>query len=385
MNETAYPSIRDVAEALEAWAPPGSAQSYDNVGLQVGDARRRVERAVVALDLTPAVIEEARARRATLILTHHPLLFRPLRRLTPEGFVNGLALRLAEAGIALYSIHTNLDAAHGGVSFALAEELGLTEVRFLEPLADSLYKLVVFVPRTHLGAVREALAAAGAGRIGDYEACAFAVEGTGYFRPGAGARPFIGEAGGPLETVEEVRLEVEVARWDLARVVRAMKAAYPYEEVAYDVYPVAQPGTRTGLGAVGRLPEPEPLRAFLRRVAERLDAGSLRYVGDDEARVETVAVCGGSGSDFVRHALRAGADAYVTADVTYHTFFDVLDAEGRPRMAFIDAGHYETEAVTEKLLCEWLRARFPSVEWFRTRTRTSPIRTFAQGGPSRKE
>ncbi len=376
MTETAFPSIRDVAEALETWAPPGSAQSYDNVGLQVGDAQRRVARALVALDLTPAVVEEARAHGATLILTHHPLLFRPLRRLTPDGFVSGLAFRLAEAGIALYSIHTNLDAARGGVSFALAEQLGLTDVRFLEPQPESLYKLVVFVPRSHFEAVREALAAAGAGRIGDYEACAFAVEGKGYFRPGEEANPFIGEAGGPLEAVDEVRLEVETARWDLDRVIRAMKAAHPYEEVAYDVYPVLQPATRVGLGAIGRLPEPEPLPAFLRRVSERLDAGSLRYVGDDEARIGTVAVCGGSGSQFVRHALRAGADAYVTADVTYHTFFDVLDVEGRPRLAFIDAGHYETEAVTEKLLCEWLQARFPSVAWMRTRTRTSPIRSY---------
>ncbi|GIV58344.1 MAG: Nif3-like dinuclear metal center hexameric protein [Rhodothermaceae bacterium] len=376
MTHTTYPTLREIAAALEAWAPPGSAQSYDNVGLQVGDPDRPVERALVALDMTPAVLEEARSAGAQAIITHHPLLFRPLRRLTPEDFVAALALRLAEAGVALYSIHTNLDAAPGGVSFALAERLGLTDVRFLVPAEETLYKLVTFVPRTHLDAVRTALAEAGAGRIGDYEACAFTTPGTGYFRPGPGANPFLGQAGGPLEAAEEMRLEVEVARWDLDRVVRAMKAAHPYEEVAYDVYPVLQPATQTGLGAVGRLPEPEPLEAFLTRVAERLQAGSLRYAGDPTARIATVAVCGGSGSDFTRQALRAGADAYVTADVTYHRFFEVLDTEGRPRMALIDAGHYETEALTEDLLRQWLAERFPSVTWQRTRTRTSPVRSF---------
>ncbi len=370
------PTIRDIAGALEAWAPPGSAQSYDNVGLQVGDAARRVERALIALDLTPAVLEEARRHGATLILTHHPLLFKPLRSLTAGDFVSSLALRLAEAGVALYSIHTTLDAAPGGVSFALAETLGLEAPRFLDTFGESLYKLAVFVPADHFEAVRAALAEAGAGRIGDYEACAFAYPGRGFFRPGEAANPFIGEAGGPLESVEEMKLEVEVARWDLDGVLRALRAAHPYEEVAYDVYPVVQRYTRAGLGAVGRLPAPMPLAAFLQRVAERLEAASLRYVGEPQAQVETVAVCGGSGSSFTRQALAAGADAYVTADVTYHTFFDVLDEAGRPRMALIDAGHYETEAVTERLLQRWLAARFPAVEWLRTATRTSPMATF---------
>lgn len=369
-------TIRDVAQALEAWAPPGSAQSYDNVGLQVGDATRSVECAVLALDMTPAVLEEAQEHGATLIITHHPLLFRPLKRVTADSFVSSLALRLAEAGIALYSVHTNLDAAPGGVSFALAEHLGLEDVAFLDGFDETLVKLVTFVPHDHFDAVRAALAEAGAGRIGDYEACAFATMGSGFFRPGEGANPFIGQAGGELEQVEEVRLEAEVARWDLGRVVAAMQAAHPYEEVAYDVYPVQQKNTRAGLGAVGTLPAPELLSAFLNRVADRLDAGSLRYAGDPEATVERVAVCGGAGSDFTGKALSAGADAYVTSDVTYHQFFDVLDTDGHPQMALVDAGHYETEALTERLLQTYLAGRFPQVDWQRTATRTSPMRTY---------
>ena len=287
MPDTTYPTIGDIGQALEGWAPRDSAQEYDNVGLQVGDARRAVSRALIALDLTPSVLDEARRHNAGLIVTHHPLLFHPLRSVTADGFVSSLALRLAESGIALYSIHTNLDAALGGVSFALAEQLGLEDTRFLDA---------------------------------------------------------------------------------------------PPETEGLDGSSIKQPPPPTGLGVLGRLPEPTPLSGFLQHVAERLQAGSLRYVGDLETTVAIVAVCGGSGSSFTRQALQAGADAYVTADVTYHTFFDVLDTAGRPRMALIDAGHYETEAVTERLLQDWLRRQFPAVEWRRTQTRTSPVDTFIPVG-----
>lgn len=370
------PTISEIAKALETWAPPGSAQSYDNVGLQVGDGSRPVQRALIALDLTPAVIEEAHQHDATLIITHHPLIFKPLPTLTPDGFVSGLALRLAEAGIALYSIHTNLDAAPGGVSFALAEHLGLHDVRFLDTFGESLYKLATFVPPSHLDVVREALEQAGASQSRVYEAVATASPLRDFSRPGETAPPGTGTTRGDRASVVEIKLEVEVARWDLSRIVRALKAAHPYEEVSYDVYPVEQPNTQVGLGAVGRLAAPMPLAAFLAHVTERLQAGSLRYVGNPETTVETVAVCGGSGSSFTRHALHAGADAYVTADVTYHKFFEVLDLDGQPRMALIDAGHYETEALTERLLQDWLGARFPAVAWQRTATRTSPMETF---------
>ncbi|MFB6278999.1 MAG: Nif3-like dinuclear metal center hexameric protein [Salinibacter sp.] len=369
-------SIADITTALESWAPPGSAQDYDNVGLQVGDATRPVTSAVLALDATPDVLDEARARDAELVVTHHPLLFQPLDGVTADGYVSTLALRFAEAGIGLYSIHTNLDAAPEGVSFALADRLGLTDVGFLDGFEDTLYKLAVFVPDDAFDTVRRALAEAGAGQIGDYEACAFSVEGTGFFKPGSGTDPHIGEAGGDVESAAERKLEVEVARWDLGTVMAALQEAHPYEQVAYDLYPVKQKNSRAGLGALGHLDDPMPLSAFLDRVATRLDADSLRYAGAPEARVERVAVCGGAGSDFIGTARGAGADAYVTADVKYHEFFDVLDPEGTPQMALIDPGHYETEALTEQLLCDWLAERFSDIAWHRTDTTTSPMRTF---------
>lgn len=374
MNE--QPSIRDIIETLEEWAPPGSAQDYDNVGLQVGNADRTVTTALVALDATPQVLREAEEIGAELVITHHPLLFRPLEGVTADDFVSSLALRFAEARIGLYSAHTNLDAAPGGVSFALAERLDLQDVEFLNTFEDSLYKLAVFVPEEAFEDVRQALADAGAGRIGNYEACAFASEGTGYFKPRAEATPYIGEADGDVESAQERKLEVEVARWNLDSVLSAMEAAHPYEKVAYDLYPVKQKNSRAGLGAVGRLNTPMPLSDVLDRIATRLDAGSLRYAGDGEATVERVAVCGGAGSDFIGMARRAGADAYVTADVKYHEFFEVLDGEGTPEMALIDPGHYESEAVTEPLLRDWFEERFPEVSWHRTETTTSPMRTF---------
>jgi len=369
------PTIAAIAEALEAWAPPGSAQDYDNVGLQVGDRHRAVDTALLALDATPDVLAEAKQQNADLVVTHHPLLFRPLDGVTADDYVSALALRFAEAGIGLYSIHTNLDAAPGGVSFALADRLGLTDIGFLDGFEETLYKLAVFVPEGAFDDVRQALADAGAGRIGDYEACAFAVAGTGFFRPGAGTNPHIGTAGGGTEAADERKLEVEVARWNLSRVMAALREAHPYEEVAYDLYPVHQKNSRAGLGALGRLDAPEPLSDFLDRVADRLDAASLRYAGADDAPIEHVAVCGGAGSDFIGTARSAGADAYVTADITYHEFFDVLDPDGAPDMALVDPGHYETEALTEALLRDWLADRFDTVAWRRTSTRTSPMKT----------
>ena len=370
------PTVRDLTDALHAWAPPGSKLDYDNVGLQVGHPDREVGGVLVALDLTPVVIDEAVARGAELIVTHHPLLFRPLKRLTADDPTGAIALRLAEAGLAYHAIHTNLDATRDGVSFALAERLGLTDCRFLEPSEGALVKLVTFVPVTHAETVRQAMAEAGAGRIGDYEACAFTLRGTGHFRPGAGTDPHIGEAGGADEAVEEVRIEAEVMRWDVGRVLAAAKAAHPYEEVAYDLYPVEQPASRVGFGAVGTLPEAMPLDTFLARAAERLDAAALRYSGEPTMPVQTVAVCGGAGASLIGRARAAGADAYVTSDLTYHRFFESFDAEGTPRMALIDAGHYETEAHTEQLIVKHLAQRFPGLAVHRTQHRTSPMQTF---------
>jgi dinuclear metal center YbgI/SA1388 family protein len=333
--------------------------------------------------MTPDVLEEARAMHAELIVTHHPLLFRGIKRVTPDDLVPGLVLGLAEHGIALYSIHTNLDAARDGVSFELARRLGVRDVTFLSGLEDVVRKLVTFVPPEHADAVHQAMAAAGAGRIGAYEACAFRSEGTGQFRPGSGSTPHIGQPGGPLESVREIRLEMEVVSHRVSAVLDALREAHPYEEVAYDLYPVEQSYRDAGLGAVGQLPEPLALGAFLDRVADVLASPGLRYAGDPERPVQRIAVCGGSGSDFIPLARRAGADVYVTADITYHTWFNVMATDGTIDMALVDPGHYETERLTEDLLRDHLADNIPGVTWHVTGTRTAPVRTWIGSSGSR--
>lgn len=370
--------LHSILAALERWVPSGSALSFDNVGLQVGDPSQPVTRALVALDCTAEVIVEAEALGAELIVTHHPLIFQKLKRVAAGAGPPGLAYQLARRGLALVAAHTNLDVATGGVSFALAERLGVQEVQVLQPTAEARYVLTTFVPAEHASAVRNAMADAGAGRIGAYDECSFSTSGTGTFRPGDDARPFTGTPAGTLEETSEWRLEMEVPRWHLDRVVTALRAAHPYEEPAYHVVPALQPDTRTGLGAVGDLPEAMAREAFLEHVCAVLDTPAVRTTGGPDL-IRRVAVCGGSGSSLVGEARAARADAYVTADVTYHKFFDVLDADGRARLLYVDAGHFETERHTEAMLCDTLAAHFPEVTWNRTRHRTTASEVYVRG------
>ncbi len=369
-------TVQEILEFLERWAPPATAQSYDNVGLQVGRLGADVTRAVVALDMTPDVLREAESVGAELIVTHHPLLFKGVKQLTEGPLVPELALRLAEAGVALVSAHTNLDAAVGGVNFELARRLGLQHVAVLTGMDGALRKLVVFVPEEHARNVHTAMADAGAGHIGAYEACAFQTPGTGFFRASPGSRPAVGSTGDHLEHVAEVRLEMQVPSWLVPDVVRAMTAAHPYEEVAHDIYPLDQASLAAGLGAVGELGQPEPLRAFLDRVCAALGTRAVRFAGNEDMTVQRVAVCGGSGSSFLPAAHAAGAHAYVTSDVTYHTWFDLMRGDGSLTMAMVDPGHYESERCTEELLCNRLSDAFPDVSWHVTTTRTSPVKNW---------
>lgn len=368
-------TVGRVLQSLDAWAPPGQKADFDRVGLQVGDRAAEIDGVVVALDLTPAVIAEAQSVGAGMVVTHHPLLFKPVGQVTADDPVGSLVWQLARAGLSFAAVHTNLDAAWDGVSFALAEQLGVRNVDLLSPLDDVMRTVVVFAPEPSADTVRQSMTEAGAGRIGDYEGCSYTVSGTGRFVPLEGADPAVGSVG-LGEVAEEVRIEAVVPAWKVSAVRRAVTAAHPYETPVIDVYANKVQATRQGYGAIGTLDQPLSLPAFLTHVRAVLGAGALRYVGDDTQSVSRVAVCGGSGLSFLPHALRAGADAYVTADVTYHRFFEALGTDGTPRIALIDAGHYETEAVAETLLADHLRTAFPTLDVRSTQTRTSPMRTF---------
>ena len=353
-------TVRGIQEIMEAWAPLDIAWERDNVGLQTGDPHARVRGILVALDVTEAVVTEALRHGANLIVSHHPLLFRPLRSVTTRTSQERCLAALLRKRVALYSAHTNLDFTSGGTSFALAETLGVATEGFLRTPFMLQNKIVTYVPPSHADAVAAAMAAAGAGVIGEYESCSFRAEGNGTFRGRAGTHPALGRSE-RLEHVQEIRLEMIAPRRATKNVVRAMTKAHPYEEVAYDVYPLENAAGEYGMGAVGTLRRDVSLRVFLATVRRALDAPALRWSGDPRTPVHRVALCGGSGSELLPDAIASGAEVFVTADVRYHTYHE---AEGC--IALVDAGHFETEnpvvaAIVERLRRETLSrgARIP--------------------------
>jgi len=363
--------VVDVEQIMEQWAPRWTAWERDNVGLQIGDRTRRIKRVLVSLDVTPEVVDEAIRRKAEMIVAHHPILFRPLSAVLSSDFTGSMILALAKNDIAVYAAHTNLDAAPGGVSFALAESLKLTNVRLLAPLKDLYTKIAVFVPSAHVAAVMNAMAQAGAGEIGDYSMCSFQINGRGTFQGAETTNPYAGRPG-TLEEVEEVRLEMILPRFQAPSVIEAMQEAHPYEEVAYDLYPLNNESPQYGMGAIGELAAPLTLESFLRSVKKALGCEGLRYAGNPRKIVRTVAVCGGSGSQLIQHALGARVDVFVTADIKYHAF---QEADGR--MALVDAGHWETEQVVLPAIAERLRRNAPKgkegISVLITNQRTNPI------------
>jgi dinuclear metal center YbgI/SA1388 family protein len=321
--------------------PPSQAASWDHVGLQVGDLAWSVERVLLTLDVTAAVVEEAADGPPTLVLAHHPLLFRPLTALTPVTASGRTALLAARHGVAVAAAHTNLDVARdgAGTSDPVARVLELEGVR---PLTTELreggtLKLVTFVPPEAVDVVLDAVSGAGAGRIGDYERCSFRVRGTGTFRPGAATDPYSGVVGEDAAE-QEYRLEVELPRRRAGAVVAALVAAHPYEEVAYDLVPLVD-GAEVGFGCLGTLPAPRPLADIAQTIRDALPAPHLRYAGDPERPISTVAIVGGAGDSLIGAAAGAGADVYVTGDLRHHVTLDALELG----LTLIDAGHHATE------------------------------------------
>lgn len=334
-------TVRDVVAALDTRYRPAWAQTWDAVGLTCGDPTTGVRRVLLAVDPAPGVVAEAIDWGADLLVTHHPLLLRGVHSVaasTPKGRV---LHQLIRHDVALYTAHTNADTAQPGVSDALGEALGLVDLAPLAPMTDELDKIVTFVPHEHADEVLDALAAAGAGRIGNYDRCAYLLAGTGTFRPLVGAAPTIGEVGA-VEQVAETRLEMVLQRASRTDVVAALRAAHPYEEPAFDVYEMATFEAGRGLGRVGRLTAPETLEDFVGRVAAALPAtiAGVQAAGDPEGAVATVAVCGGSGDSLLAEAARAGVDAFVTADLRHHPASEAIDARGP---ALVNVSHWASE------------------------------------------
>jgi len=329
---------KEIIKYLEEWAPKGIAWDKDNVGLQVGDPEIKIKNVLLSLDLKEEVIETAIKENCNLIITHHPLLYYPLKNLDfSKNIIARMIEKLIKNNITLYSAHTNLDFTKHGVSYQLAKRLHLKKIKFLKNLSENQFKLAVFVPESHINEVAEAIHSTGGGIIGEYSNCSFRTSGKGTFKGSDKSNPAMGKKG-VTESIEEIKLEVIVDKWKLDQVITVLKKAHPYEEVAYDIYPLQNENVNYGIGAIGELKEAMNTNDFLSFVSSKLKISTLRYTKNNKKKIKTVAVCGGSCGELVATAIQQNADAFVTADLKYHTF---QDAEGK--LLLIDAGHYETE------------------------------------------
>lgn len=369
----------ELVSFIEEFAPQERALPGDATGLQWGDLSREVPVLLLALDFSEAVLEEALRIGAPLVFSHHPFLYRPLSRIDLNDKGAALVAQSLKEGISLYSAHTNLDVAPRGVSHALGELLGLEKMQPLLSMGtEELEKLVVFVPEGYEDRVRDALAEAGAGWIGNYSHCTYQLLGTGTFMPREGTSPFIGTQGA-LEKVSEYRLETILFRRDRKRVLQALFAAHPYEEVAYDLYLLSNEGQAWGLGTIGQLPEKVTLNELAGRCHKLLQPGVLKILGDPKMKIDKVAVMGGSGSEYVGHALQKRAQVFISGDIKFHDAQKAASAG----LALIDAGHDATERpvlpVLESYLKERIAAAGFATEVIISRGTGSLWRTFDKG------
>ncbi|MBN2808952.1 MAG: Nif3-like dinuclear metal center hexameric protein [Deltaproteobacteria bacterium] len=348
----------DLIDYLEFKIPPGLSESWDHCGLQAGSRNWSLTGVLCALDLTAEVVAEALAVGANFVLSHHPLLFKPLARLDVAAFPGNLLYQALTAGVTLYSAHTNLDSVAGGVNDRLAELFGLNHCTALEPYQGEIYKLVTFIPKAEAERVGRALFAAGAGSYGGgrYRDCSFCAPGVGSFRPVAGAAPRVGTVG-KVSLVNEIRFETVLEKRVVPAVLEALHQTHPYEVPAYDLYPMELFDRHSGLGRIGMLPDPVCLAEFVDLVKQQLGAPALRLIGGDlqRALVQKIALCSGSGFSLYRSACAAGADLFISGDVKYHEARAVLDSGTLP---VLDAGHFATEKPVLEVMAAWCRDFF---------------------------
>ena len=363
-------TVKDILNCITEVAPLQWQESYDNAGLQVGDLNAEPNKALIALDVTEELIDEAIAKNCDLVISHHPLIFHGLKHITPQTFIERIIVKAVKYDIAIISMHTNLDNSYLGVSRVLAERLGLRNLHILQPFENHLKKLVVYVPLSAAETVRQAMFEAGAGCIGNYDSCSFNVQGQGSFKAGETAHPYVGEVG-KLHFEEEVRIETIVPKYALNQVIAAMLKEHPYEEVAYDVFALENEFQQAGAGMVGEFEHPMEEVDFLSLVAEQIGSPCLRHSALTGRKIKKVALCGGSGSPFMGDALRNHADAYLTADIKYHDFFTPVG-----QMLLVDGGHFETEQFTKELLCGLIQKKFPNFAAEIAETRTNAVHYF---------
>lgn len=362
--------IREITQYLESLAPISSQESYDNSGLIVGDANAEVSNVLISLDCIEATVEEAIQKNCQLIIAHHPIVFKGLKKLNGKNYIERTVIKAIKNDIAIYAIHTNLDNYRFGVNHEIGQRIGLRNVKVLQPKKEVLSKVVCYVPDDHLDAVSQAMFDAGAGNIGDYDECGFSTKGEGSFRPNDAAKPFIGAAG-ERSSVNESKFEAVCSTHILGKVVAAMISAHPYEEVAHEIYPMLNSNPYEGSGMVGELESPMEAQAFLEHIKKTFNCGVIRHTELTSKTIQKVAYCGGSGSFLLSAAKRSGADIYITGDFKYHEFFD---ADGGIIIA--DIGHFESEQYTSNRLADILTEKFATFAVHLTEVNTNPINYF---------
>jgi dinuclear metal center YbgI/SA1388 family protein len=363
--------IQTIINELEILAPLQLQEDYDNCGLLTGNPEWECSGVLVSLDVTEKVLEEAGARGCNLIVAHHPVIFKGVKKITESGsYVERILLKAIKSDLAIYAIHTNLDNILTGVNGAIADRLGLSERKPLLPKRDLLKKLIFFVPPDHSESVRNAIFEAGGGRLGNYAECSFYHPGTGTFKPLEGAKPFSGEMNKRSLDTEE-RVEIHYPAWLESAVIEAMKQSHPYEEVAYDIVKVNNQINQYGSGIIGNLEKPHSEKEFLDLLKKAFGLKVIRHTALNNKHISKVALCGGAGSFLIQNAIRGQADAYVTSDLKYHDFFEAED-----KLLLADIGHWESEQFTSDLLTKHLIEKFPTFAVLKSGENTNPVRYF---------
>jgi len=359
--------IKDIIDELERFAPSALKEDFDNVGLLLGDASDQATGVLITLDITEKVLDEAIEKGCNLVVAHHPIMLSGLKKINGNNATERMVIKAIQNKIAIYASHTNTDSVLNGVSGKMAEKLGLVNCKILAPKTECLIKLVTFVPVEQAENVRTALFEAGAGHIGNYDSCSYNLKGEGTFRGGENTNPFVGESG-KIHTEQEIRLETILPAYIKDKVVNALKKAHPYEEVAYDLYPLANEWPSVGLGIVGDLPHEVDEATFLNRTKNVFKTGCVRYTPLLNKPVKRVALCGGSGSFLLSKAIGEQADVFVSGDFKYHQFADAED-----RILIADIGHFESEQYTKEVFFELLTKKFSNFAIHLSNVNSNPV------------
>jgi dinuclear metal center YbgI/SA1388 family protein len=359
--------IAQITEWLEEIAPLSLQDSFDNAGIQIGDISQKAKGILLCLDVTEEVIDEAIELNCNLIISHHPLLFHPIKSLTGKTYIERCVIKACKNNLVIYAAHTNLDNAWGGINFHLAEKIGLQNVRILKPLQNILLKLITFVPSEYAESVRNALFNAGAGNIGNYDSCSFNSVGEGTFRGEEQTHPFTGKIG-EFHTEKEIKIETILPVYKKTSVMRALLNSHPYEEPAYDFYALSNSWDRAGSGVVGELPAEEEEESFLKRIKNIFQLKCLKHSPFTGKTIREVAICGGGGAFLIKDAIAYGADVFLTGEAKYNDYYDV---ENKILLAVL--GHYETEHYTKELFFDIISKKMTNFAIHFSNVNTNPI------------